>query len=154
MYFSQKVKYDNLLSSLALFHGLFDNKLGQVRLVRAVGQNEVRPSDKPSTNDLGYLLSNSFHGINRSYLPLKSFLRRFKDFCVYFYTLSPKIAYTASQGLIWAISIFRQQKKRPYSLKIPFLENKGSLQPIAEGSPTPDIKICPLSYPFPVALRK
>ena len=37
---------------------LFDNKLGQVRLVRAVGQNEVRPSDKPKTNDLGYLLSN------------------------------------------------------------------------------------------------
>lgn len=37
---------------------LFDNKLGQVRLVKAVGQNEVRPSDKPKTNDLGYLLSN------------------------------------------------------------------------------------------------
>lgn len=53
-------------NTLALFHGLFDNKLGQVRLVMAVGQNEVRPSDKPKANDLGFLLSNSFHGINRS----------------------------------------------------------------------------------------
>lgn len=30
---------------------------------------------------------------------------------------------------------------------------KGSLQLKAEGSPTPDTKLCPLSYPFPVALR-
>ena len=37
---------------------LFDNKLGQVRLEGAVGQNEVRPSDTSRTNDLGYLLSN------------------------------------------------------------------------------------------------
>ena len=35
----------------------FDNKLGQVRLVDMVDQNEVRATNKPKTNDLGYLLS-------------------------------------------------------------------------------------------------
>lgn len=36
---------------------LIDNKLVQVRLDRAVGQNEVQPSDKSKTNEPGYLLS-------------------------------------------------------------------------------------------------
>lgn len=71
------------------------------------------------------LLSNSFHGINRSYLPLKSFLRRFKDFCVYFYTLSPKIAYTTSQGLIWAILIFSTTKKETLQPQNPIFGESG-----------------------------
>ena len=42
------------------------------------------------------------------------------------------------------------QKKRPYRANL--LEMyQGSLQLKAEGSPTPDTKLCPLSYPFPVA---
>lgn len=36
---------------------LIDNKLVQVRLDQAVGQNEVQPSDKSKTNEPGYLLS-------------------------------------------------------------------------------------------------
>lgn len=44
------------------------------------------------------------------------------------------------------------QKKRPYWVNL--LEMyQGSLQHEAEGSPTPDTKQCPLSYPFPVARR-
>lgn len=44
------------------------------------------------------------------------------------------------------------QKKRPYWVNL--LEMyQGSLQLEAEGSPTPDTKLCPLSYPFPVARR-
>lgn len=34
-----------------------------------------------------------------------------------------------------------------------FFRYQGSLQPEAEGSPTPDTLLCPLSYPFPVARR-
>ena len=45
-----------------------------------------------------------------------------------------------------------QKKKRPYWVNL--LEMyQGSLQLEAEGSPTPDTKQCPLSYPFPVARR-
>ena len=45
-----------------------------------------------------------------------------------------------------------QKKKRPYWANL--LEMyQGSLQLEAEGSPTPDTKQCPLSYPFPVARR-
>lgn len=45
-----------------------------------------------------------------------------------------------------------QKKKRPYWVNL--LEMyQGSLQLEAEGSPTPDTKLCPLSYPFPVARR-
>ena len=47
---------------------------------------------------------------------------------------------------------FNFQKKRPYRVNL-FKIYKGSLQLKAEGSPTPDTKLCPLSYPFPVALR-
>lgn len=36
---------------------LIDNKLVQVRLDQAVGQNEVQPSDKSKTSEPGYLLS-------------------------------------------------------------------------------------------------
>ena len=44
------------------------------------------------------------------------------------------------------------KKKRPYRANL--LEMyQGSLQLKAEGSPTPDTKLCPLSYPFPVARR-
>jgi hypothetical protein len=47
---------------------------------------------------------------------------------------------------------FNFQKKRPYRANL--LEMyQGSLQLKAEGSPTPDTKLCPLSYPFPVARR-
>ena len=45
-----------------------------------------------------------------------------------------------------------KKKKRPYRANL--LEMyQGSLQLKAEGSPTPDTKLCPLSYPFPVARR-
>lgn len=45
-----------------------------------------------------------------------------------------------------------EHKKRPYWVNL--LEKyRGSLQLEAEGSPTPDTKLCPLSYPFPVAQR-
>ena len=48
--------------------------------------------------------------------------------------------------------LFFKKKKRPYRANL--LEMyQGSLQLKAEGSPTPDTKLCPLSYPFPVARR-
>ena len=51
-----------------------------------------------------------------------------------------------------ALFFFNFQKKRPYRANL--LEMyQGSLQLKAEGSPTPDTKLCPLSYPFPVARR-
>ena len=43
-------------------------------------------------------------------------------------------------------------KKAPKRSNL-FKKHQGSLQPIAEGSPTPDTLLCPLSYPFPVARR-
>ena len=50
------------------------------------------------------------------------------------------------------IFLIFQKKKRPYRANL-FKMYKGSLQLKAEGSPTPDTKLCPLSYPFPVARR-
>mgnify|MGYP001675008297 FL=1 len=45
-------------------------------------------------------------------------------------------------------------KRKKKTLSGPSLKNyQGSLQLKAEGSPTPDTKLCPLSYPFPVARR-
>ena len=48
---------------------------------------------------------------------------------------------------------FKNQKKRPYRANL-FKMYRGSLQLKAEGSPTPDTKLCPLSYPFPVTQQK
>lgn len=48
------------------------------------------------------------------------------------------------------ISLTFKTKKDPFRS---FFRYQGSLQPEAEGSPTPDTLPCPLSYPFPVALR-
>ena len=46
-----------------------------------------------------------------------------------------------------------QKKKRPYRANL--LEMyQGSLQLKAEGSPTPDTKLCPLRYPFPVTQQQ
>lgn len=51
-----------------------------------------------------------------------------------------------------ALFFLNFQKKSPYRANL--LEMyQGSLQLKAEGSPTPDTKLCPLSYPFPVARR-
>lgn len=48
------------------------------------------------------------------------------------------------------ISLPFKTKKDPFRS---FFRYQGSLQPEAEGSPTPDTLLCPLSYPFPVARR-
>ena len=48
------------------------------------------------------------------------------------------------------ISLTFKTKKDPFRS---FFRYQGSLQPEAEGSPTPDTLLCPLSYPFPVARR-
>lgn len=48
------------------------------------------------------------------------------------------------------ISLTFKTKKDPFRS---FFRYQGSLQPEAEGSPTPDTLLYPLSYPFPVARR-
>lgn len=64
------------------------------------------------------------------------------------YKVSMKVSPLGKKALFFNF----QKKKRPYRANL--LEMyQGSLQLEAEGSPTPDTKLCPLSYPFPVARR-